>query len=126
MSDHDYSEHRSFERYPTDFEVEANGQLESGASFSDKALMRNISGGGVCLITDHLNYYKLDQVMKVRIRLPDTDRLEAFMCCEATVVWIHSADEKEGAALIGLELNDPLTFESHHRTCNGSSEGSSK
>ncbi|NWF35642.1 PilZ domain-containing protein [Mariprofundus sp. KV] len=116
MPDQDYSEHRSFERYPIDFDAEIGGVSPAGDAFVDKSVLRNISGGGVCLLTDYPAYYALGQEVHLRIRLPDTDRLAAYMVCSATVAWVHTAEatESEGRVVfIGLSLNDPFTFESH-------------
>ena len=116
MPDQDYSEHRIFERYPIDFDAKINGQTQSGDSFEDSSVLRNISGGGVCLLTDHPGFYRLGQDVRLRIRLPDTDKLEAYMVCNASVAWVHTtaATERDAEVVyIGLSLIDPLIFESH-------------
>jgi len=115
MPDQDYSEHRNFERYPIDFDAEITGSAPGGDAFVDKSVLRNISGGGVCLLTDFPAYYALGREVHLRIRLPDTDKLAAYMVCSATVAWIHRSEATESEAeivFIGLSLNDPLTFES--------------
>jgi len=119
MPDQDYSEHRIFERYPIDFDAEVNGRTQSGDSFEDNSVLRNISGGGVCLLTDHPGFYRLGQKVRLRIRLPDTDKLEAYMVCNACVAWVHTtaATELEAEIVyIGLSLIDPLMFESHKQS----------
>jgi len=116
MPDQDYSEHRSFERYPIDFDAEIDGVSPIGDTFADKSVLRNISGGGVCLLTDYPAYYALGQEVHLRIRLPDTDKLAAYMVCSATVAWVHTTEATESEdtiVFIGLSLNDPLTFERH-------------
>lgn len=121
MAHQDYSEHRVFERYPIDFDAEIDGVSPSGDAFVDKSVLRNISGGGVCLLTDFPAYYVLGQEVHLRIRLPDTDKLSAYMACSATVAWVHTPEATESESklvFIGLSLNDPLTFESHKFSAN--------
>ena len=113
----DYNELRAYDRYSIDFEVEVTGLSQNGDPFCDQGQLQNISGGGVSLLTNHAGHYKCGQSLRLKIWLPGTDELEAFMRCDATVERMNltEASAVEGdAVLIGVSLDKQMTFESHH------------
>jgi len=113
-----FSELRTFDRKPIDFEVEVTGLSQASEPFSDWGTLRDISGGGVGLVTHNPGYYECNQELKLQIKLPSVDELDAFMLCDVTVAWIRSIEPselEEEAALIGVSLSSQMTFESRQR-----------
>ena len=113
-----FSELRTFDRKPIDFEVEVTGLSQASEPFSDWGTLRDISGGGIGLVTHNPDCYKCNQELKLKIKLPSVDKMDAFMLCEVTVAWIRSIEPSEleaEAALIGVSLSSQMTFESRQR-----------
>jgi len=118
MPDNDFSELRTFDRQPIDFEVEVSGLSQACEPFCDRGVLRDISGGGVGLVTHNPGHYKCDQKLKLNIKLPSVDKMDAFMLCEVTVEWIRpieSSDSETDAVLIGVSLSSQMSFESRQR-----------
>ena len=109
---------RDYDRYPTDAEVDVRGRSQEDNPFCNQARLSDISGEGACLLTKHPEFYSQGQDLLVRIRLPDTDQLESFICCEASVRWILSSErlnEKNDPVSIGIHLHEHRTLESRKR-----------
>lgn len=114
----DGTEQREFDRYAIDLEVEVRGLTQAGVPFCEQTRLRDISGGGVSLFTTCHEHYRRDQPLELKIRLPDTDRVESFMLCDAIVVWANrpgSANGEHDAACIGIVLSEKRTLETHER-----------
>jgi len=123
MSEQILNDLRACERHAIGFEVAVRGHSLTGESFSDAGRLKDLSDQGLCLITDHPEHYYEAQTLDVKIELPGTDTLEAFMLCEATVAWVRTVEDAGGEhVLIGVFLNSPMTFENHKRSAAASSE----
>ena len=118
MPDNNATNRRNFDRYAVDLEVEANGLDQAGEAFCDKARLDNLSGSGIGLLTRCPSRYWQSQVLSLKIKLPDTERMEAHMICKATVQWIHSPEttsSEDEPALIGLLISEQRMFEGHRK-----------
>lgn len=114
---------RDFERYALDFLVEVDGLSRSDEPFSDRGKMRNISGSGMCYITDHPDWYVVGQKLNIHVCLPGTDNLDASMSSEARVIWVHFSDQQnangDSKAMIGISVNGRMIFDTK-KTISGS------
>ncbi len=106
---------RDFERYALDFLVEVDGLSRSDEPFSDRGEMRNISGSGMCYLTDHPDWYAVGQKLNIQVCLPGTDNFDASMSSEARVIWIHFSDQQntngDAKAMIGISVSGRMIFE---------------
>lgn len=116
MSDQKSGENqRSFERFPLDFSVRVSGVSPSNESFSDYGTMQNISGSGVCFLTDHPEWYSDGQTLVIHVCLPGTDQLDAGMESSGTVVRVFSGrgggGGDTGQSQIGISMDGCMSFE---------------
>jgi len=115
MSDQENGEkQRSFERFPLDFSVRITGVSPSDESFSDYGTMQNISGSGVCFITDHPEWYFVGQALVIHVCLPGTDQLVAGMESSGTVAWVFSggkAGDEVKPGQVGISMDGCMSFE---------------
>jgi len=116
------NELRATQRHAIDFEVTINGDKLTGEPFCDAGHLRDVSDEGLCLITDQAEHYREAQTLKLEIKLPGTDKLEALMLCEATVAWFRTIEDSDNSSvLIGVSLNGPMSF-AHRKRDTGASE----
>lgn len=110
----DYVNKREYERYPVSLKVQVSGMDEQGGRFNDAASLKDISGGGANLLTEHAEHYFLGQKVDIRISLPGSDKFNAEMNGHGMVVWMSEDSkhpDKNDCASIGLSMNDLLAFE---------------
>ena len=109
------SEQREFERFPMEFVLEVSGLDDEGKRFNEKAVLKNISGGGAKFITKQSARYFLCQPLEMTIYLPGTDDVKAHMRGDATVVRIDSpsrsgVEVKNEGLDIAVKFATPLKF----------------
>jgi len=110
------SDRRDFDRFPIEFEIEVAAQDSQGRKYSEKTVLKNISGGGAQFITQQASKYFTGQLLEMTVFLTGTDMVKARMRGKATVVRIDpSSDsgigEKTRGASIAVKLDTPLYFE---------------
>jgi hypothetical protein len=110
------SDRRDFDRFPIEFEIEVAAQDSQGRKYSEKTVLKNISGGGAQFITQQAGKYFTGQLLEMTVFLTGTDMVKARMRGKATVVRIDpSSDsgigEKTRGASIAVKLDAPLYFE---------------
>jgi len=107
-------EYREFERFPIEFEVEVYAREGSGRHHLETAGLRDVSNGGVCFFSTCPNIYVIGQLLFLSIHLPGTDKVDAAMQGEVTVIWIgkqkESPPNEPGRSYIGVCMDDLLAF----------------
>lgn len=122
----DDADRREFDRYAIDFEVEVRGLTHAGVPFCEQTKLRDISGGGLSLVTTCHEHYRHDQTLELKIKLPDTDKTESFMLCDAVVVWAGksaASNSEHDPTWIGIVLSEKRTIETHERAPTGPGQG---
>ncbi|OIO70865.1 MAG: hypothetical protein AUJ58_01650 [Zetaproteobacteria bacterium CG1_02_55_237] len=115
MSEDINDDRREFKRYAIDYEVEIHGLSLEGVPFCEQARLIDISCEGARLITVFPEYYRHGQELTVKIKLPNTDQMEAYILCNASVAWAQSPEAIEDgdeSVSIGIHLGEQRTFES--------------
>jgi len=112
----DNTDRRGFERFSMEFVVEVASKDVEEKIFNEKAVLKDISGGGAKLITRNAQRYFLGQLLDLKIYLPGTDDVKGYMKGDATVMRIDpfdssGIDEKNQGTGIAVEFNDWLNFE---------------
>lgn len=107
---------RDFDRFPAQFEIEVAAQDSEGRKWSEKTILKDISGGGAQFITQQVGKYFTGQLLEMTVFLTGTDMVEARMKGKATVVRIDPSSnsgigEKTRGAGIAVKLDTPLHFE---------------
>ena len=87
------SNKREFERLPIDFVLEVYSEDAEGKKFNDKAVLKDVSGGGAKFLTKKSDMYFPGQLLKTIILLPGADEMEAHMKAKATVVRIDPSND---------------------------------
>lgn len=109
-------ERRAFERFPIEFMIELSAEDSMGNAYMDKAVLQDISGGGVKFIVRNADKYFSGQFLKITIYLPGTDEIKAFMSGKATVIRVCTSisleiGEKRQGVGIAVKLDEALHFE---------------
>lgn len=107
---------RESERFSMEFVVEVASKDVEKKIFNEKAVLKDVSGGGAKFITRNVRRYFLGQLLDLKIYLPGTDDVKGYMRGDATVVRIDpfdssGIDEKNQGAGIAVEFNAWLNFE---------------
>ena len=89
------SDRREFERFPIDFRLGVYGEDAYGKKFEDKAVLKDVSGGGVNFLTQKSDIYFSGQLLEITIFLPKIGEVEAHMKTKATVVRIDRPTDSE-------------------------------
>ena len=110
------SERRGFERIPIDFSLGVYGEDVDGKKFEDKAVLKDVSGGGAKFLTQKSDIYFSGQLLKLTIFLPGTGDVEAHMKTKATVVRIDQPtdsekENKNRRCCIAVRFDTRLIFE---------------
>jgi len=110
------TDRRKSERFSMEFVVEVASKDVEEKIFNEKAVLKDVSGGGAKFITRNIRRYFLGQLLDLKIYLPGTDDVEGYMKGEAVVVRIDPFDSsgidgKNQGAGIAVEFNDWLNFE---------------
>lgn len=109
------SDKRSFSRFPIEFDIDVFGKDIEGKKFTEKTILRDVSGSGARFITQDVDPYFPGQQLELAIHLPGTTEVKAYMKTISTVVQIYplSEAEQEGNMKkrnIGVTFNAPLHF----------------
>lgn len=105
------SNQRAFQRYQTGFTVSVTLPQDKD-NILETATVRDLSGGGLSFISQHVEHYAIDQQLVLHIHLPGAGTAPAHMQGTATVVRIDTlAGKYEHEAAINLRLDQPLTFD---------------
>jgi hypothetical protein len=110
------SDMRKFDRFPLEFVLEVLAKDNEGIRFKDKAVLKDISGGGAKFITQHTGKYFLGQSLEISIYLPGASYVRAHMKGKAMVVRIDplndlDIDHKSRGVGVAIKLNTPLYLE---------------
>jgi hypothetical protein len=110
------SERRDFNRFLVDLMIEVGFEDRQGNKCSENTVLRDISGGGACFITQQSHNYFPGQLLELAVLLPETDDVKAQMTAKATVVrkepLTKSFSGKESREMsIAVKLDAPLRFE---------------
>ncbi len=117
MSDDMPSDKRGFSRHWVSFPViVSRGDGDSEAD-REKAVLRDISGGGALFVSSNPENYYPGQLLKISIMLDGTNDVRARIRAEATVIRIHQQEsinglesEKNGAG-IAVQFDRSFEFE---------------
>jgi hypothetical protein len=109
-------ERRNFKRFPLDFGVEILSKDHHGRIQKETALLKDVSGEGVCFISERPQRYVLGQLLDLSIILPGTKKIAASMKASGTVVRMDVSRQGERLgcsrkAKIAVRLESPLNFE---------------
>ena len=112
----DEIEKRAFDRIKMDLLMQVSADDKSGNTYQDKALLKDISGGGVNFSTRLTDKYFCGQSLKIIIELPGTGDVKARMKAKATVLRIDSPEdtdkkERDQQSNVAARFDIPLTFE---------------
>jgi len=110
-----YIEKRECERYIIGFSLEVFAHDPAGKKYRDKTVLKNISREGARFVTKLSDKYYLDQQLKIAIHLPGTDKVNALMTGEATVIRIDRPDKSEtnheGKEIsVAIKIDSPFYF----------------
>lgn len=89
------SNKREFERLPIDFVLEVYSEDVEGIKFEDKAVLKDVSGGGANFLTKKPDMYFQGQLLDITILLPGTDEMETHMKARAIVARIAPSNDSE-------------------------------
>ena len=109
-------ERRDSDRFPMKFILEVSAIDNEGKEFDEKAVLKDISGGGAKLIIQRSEKYFTGQLLNLCIHLPGTDDVKAQMRSKATVVRIDLPNEsdigeKGHDTYVAVKLDTRLNFE---------------
>lgn len=79
------SERREDSRFQIDLITQVSAKSADGKTFREKTILRNMSGGGANFITRQADWYFQGQQLNIKIDLPGTHELKAFLQGTATV-----------------------------------------
>jgi len=107
---------REFERISIGFVLEVLAEDFEGNSYTDRAVLQDVSGGGAKFVTKQREKYFPGQILEISIHLPGTDEVKAYMKGKATVVRINSTDdprkrETGRRTRIAVKFENPLHLE---------------
>jgi hypothetical protein len=113
MSEKGIEENRSSERHPIAFKVDIYTSPDAGRQFLEKAVLKDVSGTGVCFITKNPALYTVGLEIDLDINMPGSERLGAMMECRARVVRMDSAEQQSGEPLtqVGILMSSLLSFQ---------------
>ena len=107
---------REFERISIGFVLEVSAEDSDVNSYTDSAVLQDVSGGGAKFFTKQKEKYFPGQVLEISIQLPGTDEVKAYMRGKATVVRIEGTDdprkrETGRRTRIAVKFENPLHLE---------------
>ncbi len=99
-----------------EFVLEVASEDSEGNKFSDRAVLKDISGEGARFITQEADKYFAGQSVEMTIYLPGTNEVKADMRGTATVIRIDPSSnsvsgEKIREMCIAVTFDTPLHFE---------------
>ncbi|HKI61503.1 MAG TPA: PilZ domain-containing protein [Mariprofundaceae bacterium] len=115
MSEKGKVENRSSERHPIEFKVDIYSSPDAGRQFLEKAVLKDISGTGVCFITHNPGLYTVGQEIDLDINMPGSEKLGAMMECRARIVRLDLSEQQaaESRAQVGILMSSLLSFQQH-------------
>ena len=108
-------ERREDNRFQMDLVMQVTAKSADGQTFSEKTLLRNMSGGGANFITRQADRYFQGQQLNIKIDLPGTVDLTASLQGTATVSRIEllpDSDPRQAARryAVAVVVAVPLQF----------------
>jgi hypothetical protein len=76
---------RNFNRFPIEFVMEVAAKDREGNMYGEKAILKNVSGGGAKFISQQAEGYLPGQPLEMTVYLPGTNKMKACMRGAATV-----------------------------------------
>jgi hypothetical protein len=105
-------EQRVFSRHWVSFPVIVSRPGRQDADNREKAVLRDISGGGALFISTNPENYYPGQLLKISIMLDGTEDVKARIQTEATVIRIHKEEDPEKKhAAIAVQFDRSFEFE---------------
>ena len=108
---------RGFSRHWVSFPVIVSREDGDSEADREKAVLRDISGGGALFVSSNPENYYPGQLLKISIMLDGTNDVRARIRAEATVIRIHQQEssnglesEKKGAG-IAIQFDRSFEFE---------------
>ena len=108
-------DNRGFSRFPMDFVLEVYSEDAEEEKFEDQAVLENISGGGAKFSAKKSDMYYPGQLLEIKILLPRTDKIEAFMKVKAGVIRIDFSNtsvknNKSSKGCIAVKFKTRFSF----------------
>ncbi len=114
---------REFERYPLEFESDIFTFSGTEKQLVERVVLRDISGGGACFISNRPGFYSIGQKISLEICLPGTSSADVRMRGQATVVWVDTTEEGNPSQVkIGIAMDDLLSFQQRPRDMDSGAE----
>jgi c-di-GMP-binding flagellar brake protein YcgR len=108
------SEKREFSRFSVGFELAISSKDPQGRKFRDRAVLKDISGGGAKFTTLMGNSYFSGQILELIIQLPSTgEDTSAFLRGNATVIWVKKKKELQDPKTRRYRTEIAVKLESH-------------
>lgn len=109
------SERRKDSRFRIDLITQVTAKSAAGETFSEKTVLRNISGGGANFITRQADRYFQGQPLDIHIDLPGTVELKASLEGTVTVSRIDLLPDSDSLQAdrryaVAVEITVPLQF----------------
>jgi len=109
------AELREFKRYALEFEVDVYAILNEAKVLVERAVLKDVSGGGMCFLSKRSSLYFVGQRVLLHVCMPATDEQDIGMECMSRVVWIHqmqhSGAGEQQQAVIGVSIDKMLSLE---------------
>lgn len=99
---------RQYQRYEVHYDAEIYDH--SGNELLERVRLKNISGGGVCLLSRQPERYSLSQSIVISIALPPMERASARLKGVGKVVRIGERDA-DGTTPVGVLVIKPFLFD---------------
>jgi len=105
-------EKRSSERHQIDRQIKV---YTSSGEFLESAVLRDISGTGLCFMSKAPELYAIEQEVLLHINMPGTDKFDATMECRAKVVRLQPSAQDGGEpwVQVGILMSGLLSFVQH-------------
>jgi len=113
---------RAYERYTLDLRVRVCVSGDDGRRMLEDSVLRDVSGSGASFASRDPGRYRVGQHLRLAIMLPGTDRIDARLEGHATVIRIGESGA-DGAALIGVSMDDMLDFHRSAISPEGAGDG---
>jgi Tfp pilus assembly protein PilZ len=102
---------RADERHNIDLDI-AVAMLDGATPVSgESSVLKNISGGGLCFISNDPALYSVGERVALDINLSGKNPNASRARGTGTIVWIGAEDDKKGWACIGVSMDDLVSME---------------
>ncbi len=106
---------RGFERYSLEFKSDIFILPGTERQLVERVVLKNISGGGACFVSNRPERYSIGQSISMDICLPATSSTNARMRGQATVIWIGDMETttagRPSRVEIGVSMDNLLSFQ---------------